>query len=547
MAHKNTDTVIWQWNCRGYHHKQPVLRQHLRTSSREPDVLILQETHETPITLPGYQPFIAANAPHGVSTLVRHRITAIEHDLHDRRTEHLFIELIPHKKRTDGIFILNIYNAPSLRHSRFLALFKKALNAAGSSPLVIGGDFNLLHTVSGEWALAESEKVEQDYTVVTLADIQRLGEAKLDDAARSYIASGADQEQTLRENTAAFTRLRFRPKALVDVSKINTATTVLGRRISFPVGFSPSAAHMIADRVGELGTARAARDAGTLMIVSAMSTTSLEDIRASAPDCLLWQQTYIFTNRSLTKSLVRRAEQQGFCRHCCHCGLACRWTGRKPQQQQVCPSGRPQHMLLSIAAQGFTKHRFANLEASWPGRSFTFDPSSKDFIGNLLSPSATWEDFRWLRSISTLPIVVKGILTAEAALTAYQNGASAILVSNHGARQLDGDPATIEALPEVVAAVGDRMEIYLDGGVRTGADAVKALSIGARAVFVGRPGKEGVDQVLDILRSEFNRTIQLLALAAFLESGGSSGQAMMCSSATATCHRDYDVLANRHY
>ncbi|XP_049523946.1 uncharacterized protein LOC125945731 [Dermacentor silvarum] len=146
MAHKNTDTVIWQWNCRGYHHKQPVLRQHLRTSSREPDVLILQETHETPITLPGYQPFIAANAPHGVSTLVRHRITAIEHDLHDRRTEHLFIELIPHKKRTDGIFILNIYNAPSLRHSRFLALFKKALNAAGSSPLVIGGDFNLLHT-----------------------------------------------------------------------------------------------------------------------------------------------------------------------------------------------------------------------------------------------------------------------------------------------------------------------------------------------------------------------------------------------------------------
>lgn len=362
-----------------------------------------------------------------------------------------------------------------------------------------------LSLLSGEWALAESEKVEQDYTVVTLADIQRLGEAKLDDAARSYIASGADQEQTLRENTAAFTRLRFRPKALVDVSKINTATTVLGRRISFPVGFSPSAAHMIADRVGELGTAKAARDAGTLMIVSAMSTTSLEDIRASAPDCLLWQQTYIFTNRSLTKSLVRRAEQQGF--------AAIVVTVDSPVAGQAVSLSNNKFVL----PEGL---RFANLEASWPGRSFTFDPSSKDFIGNLLSPSATWEDFRWLRSISTLPIVVKGILTAEAALTAYQNGASAILVSNHGARQLDGDPATIEALPEVVAAVGDRMEIYLDGGVRTGADAVKALSIGARAVFVGRPvlwglsykGKEGVDQVLDILRSEFNRTIQLLGV-----------------------------------
>ncbi|KAG0432491.1 hypothetical protein HPB47_020799 [Ixodes persulcatus] len=146
MPNTNTDTVIWQWNCRGYRHKQPVLRQHLRTSSRPPDVLILQETHDTPITLPRYQPFIAANASHGVSTLVRNRTTAIEHDLHDRHTEHLFIELIPHKKRTDGIFILNIYNTPSLRHSRFLTLFKKALNAAGGSPLVIGGDFNLPHT-----------------------------------------------------------------------------------------------------------------------------------------------------------------------------------------------------------------------------------------------------------------------------------------------------------------------------------------------------------------------------------------------------------------
>ncbi|KAG0413463.1 hypothetical protein HPB47_009385 [Ixodes persulcatus] len=142
-THANTQLTFAP---QGYLHKQPVFRQHLRTSSRPPDVLILQETHDTPITLPGYQPFIAANAPHGVSTLVRNRTTAIEHDLHDRRTEHLFIELIPHKKRTDGIFILNIYNTPSLRHSRFLTLFKKALNAAGGSPLVIGGDFNLPHT-----------------------------------------------------------------------------------------------------------------------------------------------------------------------------------------------------------------------------------------------------------------------------------------------------------------------------------------------------------------------------------------------------------------
>ncbi|XP_054930945.1 2-Hydroxyacid oxidase 1-like [Dermacentor andersoni] len=137
-----------------------------------------------------------------------------------------------------------------------------------------------------------------------------------------------------------------------------------------------------------------------------------------------------------------------------------------------------------------------------------------------MSTSATWEDIRWLRSISTLPVVVKGVLTAEMALRAYKNGASAVMVSNHGGRVLDGDPAPIDALPEVVAAVGDRMEVYMDGGVRSGADAVKALSIGARAVFIGRPifwglayrGKQGVDKVLDILRSEFNLTIQLLGV-----------------------------------
>lgn len=360
-------------------------------------------------------------------------------------------------------------------------------------------------TVNCLHAKGDIRQDKQDESVVTIEDIQRLGEASLDDATRSYIASGADREQTLRENTAAFSRLRFRPRSLVDVSKIHTATTVLGRRISFPVGFSPSAAHMIAHEHGEFGTAQAARDAGTVMIVSAMSTASMEEIRASAPDCLLWQQMYIFRNRSLTESMARRAARQGF--------AAIVVTVDSP----VAGQGPSLSKNMFVLPKGL---RFANLEASWPNRSFTFDPSKEGFVGNLLSPSASWEDFRWLRGLTPLPLVAKGIVTAESALMAYQNGASAVLVSNHGARQLDGDPATIEALPEIVAAVGDRMEVYLDGGVRSGADAVKAVSIGARAVFVGRPvlwglaynGKQGVDKVLDILRSEFNRTIQLLGV-----------------------------------
>lgn len=380
-------------------------------------------------------------------------------------------------------------------------MFQCASNSVVINLLV----FLILSQASFQYVNAKPRQEEQDETVVTIDDIQRLGEARMDTATRSYIASGAEREQTLKENTAAFSRLRFKPRSLVDVSSIQTGTTVLGHRISFPVGFSPSAAHMVAHKDGEFGTAQAARDAGTLMIVSAMSTATMEDIRASAPECLLWQQMYIFKNRSLTESMIRRAERQGF--------GAIVVTVDSPVTGQAVSLGK--HMF--VLPDGL---RFANLEASSPGSSFTFDPSKEGFIGNLLSSSATWDDFRWLRTITTLPLVAKGVLTAESALSAYHNGASAVLVSNHGARQLDGDPATIEALPEVVAAVGDRMEIYLDGGVRSGADAVKAVSIGARAVFVGRPvlwglaynGKKGADKVLDILRSEFNRTIQLLGV-----------------------------------
>lgn len=346
---------------------------------------------------------------------------------------------------------------------------------------------------------------DQDEIVVTMSDIQRLGEANLDDATRGYIGGGAGQERTLNENIAAFSRLRFRPRSLVDVSKIDTSTTVLGHKISFPVGFSPSAAHMLSHRDGEFGTAKAARDAGTVMILSVASTVSLEDVRASAPDCLLWQQIYIFKNRTFTESIVRRAEHQGY--------AAIVVTVDSPVSGQ---SSYITKQMLQLT-DGL---RFANMEASWPGRPFKFAHFAENTMGGLLSSSVTWEDFRWLRSITRLPLVAKGILTAESALEAYNNGAAAVMVSTHGGRQLDEDLASIEALPEVVVAVGNRMEVYLDSGVRSGADAVKALSLGARAVFVGRPvhwglaynGKAGVDKVLEIFRSEFNRTIQLLGV-----------------------------------
>ncbi|XP_065302336.2 uncharacterized protein [Dermacentor albipictus] len=339
--------------------------------------------------------------------------------------------------------------------------------------------------------------------VTTVADIERLAMAKMEERLRAYIAIGAGDGQTLKENVEAFKRLRLRPRILVDVEKVNTTTTVLGRPVSFPVGLAPSAAHKLVNPAGEIGSAQAAQGAGTVMILSSFSTVALEDVRAAAPGCLLWQQTYIFRNRSITESLVKRAAARGF--------AAIVVTADSP----VPGDGVCHLAYLAQLPHGLS---FANMQAAFTDElqgCKLQDTYSTDMDALV---SATLNDIEWLRGLSKLPVVVKGVLTAEAALQAYSHGAAAVIVSNHGGRQLDGTPATIDVLPEIVAAVGDKMEVYLDSGVRTGADVVKALALGARAVFVGRPvlwglaydGKQGVARVLHIFREELERTLRLL-------------------------------------
>ncbi|XP_065302343.1 2-Hydroxyacid oxidase 1-like [Dermacentor albipictus] len=239
------------------------------------------------------------------------------------------------------------------------------------------------------------------------------------------------------------------------------------------------------------------------MILSSLSTVTLEDVRAAVPGCLLWQQTYIFRNRSLTESLVKRAAASGF--------AAIVVTADSP----VPGDGVLHHAYLSQLPHGLS---FANLVATYTDQVIGCklqDTYSSDMDS---LASATFSDIEWLCGLSKLPVVVKGVLTVEAALQAHRHGAAAVIVSNHGGRQLDGTPATIDVLPEIVAAVGDKMEVYLDGGVRTGADVVKALALGAKAVFVGRPvlwglaydGRPGVDKVLHMLREELQHTMRLL-------------------------------------
>ncbi|XP_077534953.1 2-Hydroxyacid oxidase 1-like [Haemaphysalis longicornis] len=347
----------------------------------------------------------------------------------------------------------------------------------------------------------------QDTTVVTLADVEKLGVLRMSVNARGYYQSGADQQQTLRENICGFRRLRLLPKMLRDVSHRDMTVSLLNgqERLSMPIGISPTAMQKMAHPDGEKATARAARDAGTLMIVSTIATTSLEDVRDAAPDGARWFQLYVYKDRDVTRGLVRRAEKAGY--------TALVLTVDTPYFGQRIADVKNNFALPpGLIMANFPDAASQNVSSEGDGSGLT------KYADSLFDPSLTWRDLEWLRTITRLPVVVKGVLRADDAVKAVEHGAAAILVSNHGARQLDGEPSTIECLPDVVRAVGDRCEVYLDGGVRSGTDVAKALCLGAKAVFMGRPalwglaykGKQGVDKVLEILRTELDRAMGLL-------------------------------------
>ncbi len=311
--------------------------------------------------------------------------------------------------------------------------------------------------------------------LITLFDYERLAETRLDQATWHYYAGGSDDELTLRANQEAFERIRLRPRMLVDASFCDTSITTLGTSISLPVLIAPTAFHMLADPEGECATAQAAGEADTLMVASSSSTRSLEEI-AQAASGPLWFQLYVF-ERQNARELVQRAAAAGY--------RALVLTVDSPRW------GHKERAIRS----GFRVPTKANVSDQ---------VAARDAI------SITWDDVDWLKSLSPLPILLKGILTAEDARLAVAHGVDGIIVSNHGGRQLDGVCAAIEALPEVVEAVNARCEVYMDGGVRRGTDILKALALGARAVLVGRPvlwglavgGSTGAHRVLEILRTE---------------------------------------------
>jgi isopentenyl diphosphate isomerase/L-lactate dehydrogenase-like FMN-dependent dehydrogenase len=328
--------------------------------------------------------------------------------------------------------------------------------------------------------------------LLNVFDYEAEAARRLEPGALGYYAGGAGDEVTLRDNVAAYGRWLLRPRVLVDVAGCSTATTVLGQELSMPLAIAPVAFQRVAHPDGEVGMARAARALGTAMCLSTLSTSTLAEVAAT--DALRWFQLYVFRDEGVTRELVAQSTDNGFSALVLTVDTPV--LGRRERDHRTGFTIPPQTTIASLGRGGVT-----------PGAAF-----------ELMSASITWHDVGRLASETQLPVLVKGVLTAEDARLACEHGASAIVVSNHGGRQLDGVAATIDALPEVVEAVDGRVEVLVDGGIRRGADVVKALALGARAVLAGRAplwglvvdGEAGAQRVLELLREEIRLALQLI-------------------------------------
>lgn len=358
----------------------------------------------------------------------------------------------------------------------------------------------------------------------TLQDFRRAARRRLPRLAFDFIDGGADAELSLRRNEDAFARRALRPRQLVGVASRELETTVLGEQLRLPVMIAPTGTARLAGPGGEVAGARAAARAGIVFILSTMSSDSIEEV-AQAASGPLWFQLYLWRQRDLAERMIGRAQAAGY--RALVVTVDVPLVGNRVRDLhngfKMPPRIEPRTALDMLRhprwlAQAPSAIKFGNLADS--GAATTGGPMAHaKLINDLLSnPGSTWDDLHWLRERWDGPLVIKGILTADDAERAVQAGVDGIVVSNHGGRQLDGTVGTLDALEEVALAVGDRVELLLDGGIRRGTDIVKALALGARACLIGRPwlfglaagGEQGVVDVLEILRTELDRALALL-------------------------------------
>ena len=339
---------------------------------------------------------------------------------------------------------------------------------------------------------------EETLPIADLMQFEPLARQRLSQMAYDYVRSGGADEITMRENRLAFERLRFSPRVLTDVSQLDTRISLFGAELEHPIMLAPIAYHRLYHSEGELGTARGASAAGAAMVISTFTTTAIDEIARNtrAP---IWFQLYVQRDRAFTKDMVQRAVAQGAKAVCLTVDtpvLGCRYG----QLSFALPSD-----LECVHLRGL------NLKSSVPTHSMggIYDP--------IFDPSFNWRDLEWLRNVAGVPVLLKGVLSPEDARRAIDYGVDGIIVSNHGGRNLDFLPATIDALPHIAEATAGRIPVLLDSGIRRGTDVLAALALGAKAVFLGRPyiyglaiaGARGVERVIQILRDEFKRAMAL--------------------------------------
>lgn len=338
--------------------------------------------------------------------------------------------------------------------------------------------------------------------LASLADYERAARERMAPMAWEYVAAGTGDEITLAWNHGAYGDIKLRNKVLVDVSKIDTTTKLFGQEMAHPILLSPTAYHKLVHKEGEVATARGAGTAKATMIVSSFATCRIEEIAAAAGGPL-WFQLYVQPDRDFTRALVERVEAAGV--------SALVLTVDTP----VLGTRNRETRIGFKLPDGMTRENLTALDARVA--SATHRPPEGQIYSAVLEPRLTWKDVDWLRSFAKVPVLLKGILDSDDAKRAVDAGASGIVVSNHGARNLDTVPATITALPRITDAVGGRIPVIVDGGIRRGTDILKALAFGASAVGIGRPylyglavdGPAGVAHVVDILKTELEMAMAL--------------------------------------
>lgn len=356
--------------------------------------------------------------------------------------------------------------------------------------------------LEGQIATAAAAQQANGNGLASISDYEKAAKTKMTPLAWEYISGGAGDEITLAWNHDAYGDIKLRNRVLVDVSKIDTTTRLFGQDLAHPILIAPTAYHKLVHREGEVATARGAGLAKTPMIVSSFATTRIEEI-AKAATTPLWFQLYVQPDREFTRELVARVHAAGV--------RALVLTVDTP----VLGARNRETRIGFKLPDGITRENLVGLDARVA--SATHRPPEGQIYSAVLEPRLTWKDVDWLRSISKVPVLLKGILDPDDAKRAVDAGVSGIIVSNHGARNLDTVPATITALPRITEVVNGRVPVIVDGGIRRGTDVLKALALGASAAGIGRPylyglavdGSAGVARVVDILKTEFEMAMAL--------------------------------------